>query len=79
MSCVGQITVVNNIAPITYFITDSPIVVPLPIYQVVPANCPNELYISAVTLSNGNSLPSAIRFDGINVIDIYETTYSATG
>jgi len=62
-----------------YFITDSPMIVPLPTYQIIPANCPNELFISAVTLSNGNSLPPAIRFDGNSSIDILETNYLATG
>jgi hypothetical protein len=79
VSCVQQITVINNIASIVYFITDSPIDVPLPVYQISPYDCPNELFISAVTLSNGASLPNAIRFDGVDAIDVYETTYSATG
>jgi hypothetical protein len=79
VSCVQQITVVNNIAPIVYFITDSPIGVPLPVFQINPATCPNELLISAVTLISGASLPNAVRFDGIDAIDIYETNYAATG
>ena len=32
-----------------------------------------------MTLSNGDSLPAAIRFDGVEFIDIFETDYSATG
>jgi hypothetical protein len=51
----------------------------LPIYEIVPAECPFELVIEAVTLSNGESLPAAIRFDGAETIEIYETDYSATG
>ena len=50
VSCVQQITVINNIASIVYFVTDSPIDVPRPVYQISPADCPNELFISAVTL-----------------------------
>jgi hypothetical protein len=79
VSCIGQISVVNNVPPMVYFITDNPMVVPLPTYQIIPANCPNELFISAVTLSNGDSLPAAIRFDGQASIDIFETNHLATG
>ena len=79
VSCVQQITVINDILPLIYFITDEPIVVPLPIYEIIPAECPFELFIKAVTLSNGDSLPAAIRFDGAEFIDIFETDYSATG
>ena len=64
VSCIEQISVVNNVLPIVYFITDNPMVVPLPTYQILPANCPNELFISAVTLSSGENLPAAVRFDG---------------
>jgi hypothetical protein len=71
--------VINEITPFFYFITDDPVVVPLPIYEIVPAECPLELVIEAVTLSNGESLPAAIRFDGAETIDIYETDYSVTG
>jgi hypothetical protein len=53
--------------------------VPLPIYEIVPAECPFELVIDTVTLSSGESLPAAIRFDGAETIDVYETDYSATG
>ena len=40
VSCVSQIIVINNVPPIIYFITDVPMVVPLPIYQIIPADCP---------------------------------------
>ncbi len=70
---------INDITPLIYFITDDPVVVLLPIYEIVPAECPFELFIEAVTLSNGDSLPAAIRFDGAETIDIFETDYSATG
>ena len=79
VSCVQQISVINNIPPLIYFITDDPIDVPVPTYQIIPADCPFELVMSAVTLSNGDSLPAAIRFDGVDAIDIYETDYIATG
>jgi hypothetical protein len=79
VSCIGQISVVNNVPPMVYFITDNPMVVTLPTYEIIPANCPNELFISAVTLSNGDSLPAAIRFDGQASIDIFETNHLATG
>ncbi len=79
VSCIGQITVVNNVPPMVYFITDNPLVVPLPTYQIIPDNCPNELFISAVNLSSGESLPAAIRFDGQASIDIFETNHLSTG
>ena len=79
VSCVQQITVINDILPLIYFITDDPINVLLPFYEIIPAECPFELFIEAVTLSNGDSLPAAIRFDGVEFIDIFETDYSATG
>ena len=64
VSCVSQITMIGTVSPMIYFITDAPIDMPLPIYEIIPADCPNELFISAVTLSNGDTLPAAIRFDG---------------
>ncbi len=79
VSCVSQITVINNVTPIVYFINDAPMDVPLPIYEILPADCPNELVISAVTLSNGDILPAAVRFDGLATVDIFETNHSATG
>jgi hypothetical protein len=79
VSCIQQITVINNVPPMIYFITDEPIDVPLPVYEIIPADCPNELFISAVTLSNGASLPAAIRFDGLATVDIFEANHSATG
>jgi hypothetical protein len=70
---------VGNVSQIIYFINDDPIAVSLPIYEIIPADCPNELFISAVTLSNGNILPAAVRFDGLATVDIFETNHSATG
>lgn len=51
----------------------------LPVYQVTPSACPYELVISAVTLQDGNVLPAAISFNGANTVNIFESTYSATG
>jgi hypothetical protein len=79
VSCVSQITVINNVPQMIYFITDVPIDVPLPNFQIIPADCPNEIFISAVTLSSGETLPAAIRFDGFASIDIFETNHLATG
>ena len=70
---------VGNVSPMIYFINDAPMDVPFPIYEILPADCPNELFISAVTLSNGNILPAAVRFDGLATVDIFETNHSATG
>jgi hypothetical protein len=79
VSCIQQINVINNIPPMVYFISDAPMDVPLPVYEIFPGNCPNELFISAVTLSSGASLPAAIRFDGLATVDIFEANHSATG
>jgi hypothetical protein len=70
---------VGNVSQIIYFINDDPIAVSLPIYEIIPTDCPNELVISAVTLSNGDILPAAVRFDGLATVDIFETNHIATG
>jgi hypothetical protein len=79
VSCVTQIKVIDNVPQMIYFINDVPIDVQLPNFQIIPADCPSELFISAVTLSSGETLPAAIRFDGFSSIDIFETNYLATG
>ncbi len=79
VSCVSQITMIGNVSPIIYFVTEDPIIVSLPMYEIIPSNCPMEIFISKVTLSNGDPLPAAIRFDGVFTIDIFETNHSAIG
>ena len=37
VSCVQQITVINDMTPLIYFITDNPIDVLLPFYEIIPA------------------------------------------
>jgi len=73
------ITQPTSIPEITYWITNSNINQSFPVYSINPWDCPYEMVITAVTQQNGNALPNAIKFDGTNAVDIYETDYLATG
>lgn len=78
VSCVRKITP-STISAVEYWITDSKIPVTIPKFSLEPSTCPYELAVTAVALSSGDSLPSAISFDGTNTINVFESTHSKTG
>jgi len=65
VSCVQQITFINNVDPIVYFITD-PAIIRTPTYSLTPSTCINELELT-VTLIDGTSLPVAISYSAPNI------------
>ena len=67
--------------PIEYFIGDTLIPTPVPVYTLSPSACPYELVYS-VAFANGDPLSSQFTFDptqGSEKVDIYETDLSLTG
>lgn len=69
----------NSLQPVVYYITDPEIAIKIPLYTVTPSDCPYELLIDTVQLTDGSDLPNSLTFDGLNTITLFTNTYTATG
>lgn len=79
VSCVQSISQTTLVPTTTYWITDPTLPIVLPAYTISPADCPYELTITSVLLTDGSALPAAITFDGTNTVNVAENTHANTG